>query len=84
METFLYSSTETNDDRILINGYNVIRADHRSDPKRDGVCIYHKEHISLIKRDDICTLDNCIVTENRLQGEKTFFNLYLLFPKSEP
>ena len=67
----------------MINGY-VIRADHPSDSKRGGVCIYHKEHISLIKRDDICTLDNCIVTENRLQGEKMFFNLHLLSPKSEP
>ena len=48
-----------------------------------GVCIYYKEHISLIKRDDICTLDNCLMTEICWQGEKCFFfNLYLSFPKS--
>ena len=40
--------------------------------KRGGVCIYYKEHIPLIKRDDICTLDNCLVTEIRLQSEKCF------------
>ena len=67
METFLNSSIETNDDRISIDGYNLIRADHPSDSKRGGVCIYYKEHIPLIKRDDICTLDNCLVTEIRLQ-----------------
>ena len=71
-KTFLNSSVETNDDRISIDGYNLIRADHPSDSKRGGVCIYYKEHIPLIKRDDICTLDNCLVTEIRSQGEKCF------------
>ena len=71
-ETFLNSSIQTNDDRISIDGYNLIRADHPSDSKRGGVCIYYKEHIPLIKRDDICTLDNCLVTEIRLKGEKCF------------
>ena len=72
LETFLNSSIETNDDMISIDGYNWIRADHPSDSKRGGVCIYYKEHVPLIKRDDICTLDNCLVTEIRLQGEKCF------------
>ena len=71
-EMFLNSSIETNDDRISIDGYNLIRADHPSNSKRGGVCIYFKEHIPLIKRDDICTLDNCLVTETRSQGEKNF------------
>ena len=70
-ETFLNSSIETNDDRISIDGYNLIRADHPSD-SLDGVCMYYKEHIPLIKRDDICTLDNCLVTEIRSQGGNVF------------
>ena len=69
---FLNSSIQTNDDRISIDGYNLIRADHATDSKRGGVCIYYKEHIPLIKRDDICTLDNCLVTEIRSQGKKCF------------
>ena len=82
-ETFLNSSIETNDDRISVDGYNLTRADHPSDSKRGGVCIYYKEHIPLIKRDDICTLDNCLMTEICWQDEKCFFfNLYLSFPKS--
>ena len=69
-ETFLNSSTQTNDDRISIDEHNFIRADHPSDSKRGRVCIYYKEHIPLIKRDDICTLNNCLVTKIRSQGEK--------------
>ena len=71
-ETFLNSSIDSSDTRILIDGYNLIRSDHPSDSKRGGVCIYYKEHIPLIKRDDICTLDNCLVTEIRSQREKCF------------
>ena len=59
------SLIQTSDDRISIDRYNLIRADHPSDSKREGVCIYYKEHIPLIKRDEICTLDNCLVTEIR-------------------
>ena len=71
-EAFLNSSIESNDDRISIDGYNLIRSDHPSDPKRGGVCIYFKEHIPLIKRDDICTLGNWLVTEIRSKGKKYF------------
>ena len=71
-ETFLNSSIQNYDDRIKIDGYNLIRSDHPTDSKRGGVCIYYKKHISLIKRDDICTLENCLVTEIRSQNEKCF------------
>ena len=53
----------SDDEKIKIDGYTLIRADHPSDSKKNGVCIYYKEHIPLIKRDDLCTLDNCLVTE---------------------
>ena len=42
---FLNSSIQTNDDRISIDGYNLIRTDNSSDSKRGGVCIYYKKHI---------------------------------------
>ena len=34
--------------------------------------MYYKEHIPLILRDDINTLDNCLVTEIRQQNVKCF------------
>ena len=80
METFLNSSIETNDDRISMDGYNLIRADHPNDSKRGGVCIYYKEHIPLIKRDDTCNLDDCLVTEICSQGEKCFLTCIYCSP----
>ena len=71
-ETFLNSSIQNDDHKLKIDGYNLIRFDHRSDSKKVGVCIYYKEHITLIRRDDLCTLDNCLVTEIRSQNEKCF------------
>ena len=64
-EAFLNSSIESNDDRISIDGYNLTTSGDPSDSKISGVCIYYKEHNPVIKRDDICTLDNCLVMEIR-------------------
>ena len=69
-ETFPNSSVQTND-RISIDGYNFIRADHPSDLKEGGVGIYYKEHLSLIKR-VVYALDNCLVADIHLQGENYF------------
>ena len=71
-ETFLNSSIQNDDHKLKIDGYNLIRFDHRSDSKKVGVCIYYKEHITLIRRDDLCTLDNCLVTDIRSQTKNAF------------
>ena len=71
-EAFLNSSLDSEDDRLKIEGYNLIRSDHPSGSKKGGVCVYYKEHIPLVRRDDLCTLSNCFVTEIRLQNEKCF------------
>ena len=39
-----------------------------------------KEYIPLIKKDDICTLGNCLVTEIRFKGEKYFLTCIYRFP----
>ena len=46
---------------MRIEGYNLLRADHPSNKK--SVCMYFKEHIPIIKREDLCTLKECLVTE---------------------
>ena len=35
------------DNRDLSNGYNLICADHLSNSKRGGVCIYYKETLAV-------------------------------------
>ena len=79
-ETFLNSSIQFIDDRISVDGHNLIGADHPSDSKRGGVCIYYKEYILLIKQDNICTLHNCLVTEIHSQGEKCFLTCFYCSP----
>ena len=46
--------------------------DHPSDSNRGGVCIWYKEHIPLIERDNTCILDNFLVTEICSKCEKYF------------
>ena len=80
-EVFLNSFICGSDTRISTDGWNLIRSDHPSNSKRGSVCIYYKEYIPLIKREDICTLDTFLVTEICSQSEKYFFNLYISFLK---
>ena len=42
-ETFFDSSVTEGDKNIQLNGYILIRADHPSNKKRGGVCIFYKE-----------------------------------------
>ena len=69
LKTFLIFSIQSNDDRISTDRYNLITANHPNDSKSGGICIYYKQSIPLIKRDDICTLDNYLVTKIYSQGE---------------
>ena len=46
----------------------LIGSDHPVDLKKDGIYIFYKEHILLIKRDDYCTLDDFLVTKIRSQN----------------
>ena len=61
-ETFLDSSID-NDDRISIPGDNLLRVDDPSNTKRGGACIYYKDHLPIIKRNDLCQLHEFLVTE---------------------
>ena len=63
-ETFLDSDYSSDDQRLSLQGYAMIRSDHPSNTKRGGVCIYYKEHLPFIRRNDITSLDECIVGGN--------------------
>ena len=72
-ETFLDSLIENDDDRISIPGYNLLRTDHPSNAKRGFVSSYYKDHLPVIKRNDLCQLHECLVTELRIGKKKCFF-----------
>ena len=46
-ETYLDSSTTSDDDNLEISGYNLILSDHHSNNKCTGVCIYYKIFLPL-------------------------------------
>ena len=55
-KTFLASSIYNEDLKISIEGYNLLRANDPINKNRGGVCMFHKGHLPIIKRDDLCTL----------------------------
>ena len=61
---------------MIIKGYSLLRADHPSNHKRGGVYLYFKQHLPLIRRNDLSILQECLVTEIIVDNEKCFF-IYL-------
>ena len=58
---------------IQINGYSLLRTDHANNIKHGGVCIYLKESLPLIRRNDLTNLKDCLVTEINVNNAKCFF-----------
>ena len=75
-ETYLDSSNFSDDDNFNLPSYNIVRADHPSNTKKGGVCIYFKNSLPL-KVLDIQLLQECINFEIKI-ADKTcnFISLY--------
>ena len=71
-ETFLNSSISYDDNRVNI-GYSLLRADHRSNTKKGVVCIYYKDFLPIMKKDDIIDLKECLVMGITVDNKKNFF-----------
>ena len=75
-ETYLNSETLSNDENLNIPGYNLIRADHLSNTKRGGVCIYFKESLPL-RLYNVSYLNECICFEIMISNKLcNFVSLY--------
>ena len=59
-ETYLDSTTALNDENLAITGYNLLRADHASNSKRGGVCIYYKSSLAF-RLIDVHYLQECLI-----------------------
>ena len=70
---FLDSTVSQHDENIMINGYSLLRADYPSNSKRGGICLYFKEYLPLVRRNDLSILQECLVTEIIVNNEKYFF-----------
>ena len=70
------SETLSNDENLNIPGYNLIRADHLSNTKRGGVCIYFKESLPL-RLYNVSYLNECICFEIMISNKLcNFISLY--------
>ena len=69
-EPFLDSSIPNDENRINIAGYSLLRADHPSNTKKGGVCVYYKDFLLLIRKYDITDLKKCLVMEITVENEK--------------
>ena len=52
----------------------MVRSDDPSGLKKRGFCVYFKDHIPLIRRNNLCTRINCLVAEIHLENEKCFLS----------
>ena len=50
-----------------------MRSDHPSNTKTEDVLMFYKDYLLLIRRDDLCTLSECIVTEIKFGIKFIFF-----------
>ena len=71
-ETDLDSSARPDDDNLEITGYDIARADHPTDTKRGGVCIYYKKYLPL-RVLNIIFLNECTNYELRIRGKTRNF-----------
>ena len=58
-ETYLNHANLSNNGNLKIPGYELIRVDHPSNQKRGGICIYHKDFLS-IKVNNVSYLKECL------------------------
>ena len=65
------SETYLDDRDTLINGYNLIRADHPSNNKRGGVCIYYRESLA-VQLVETNYLSECLLCEASINNKKGY------------
>ena len=75
-ETYLDSTTALDDENLHIPGYNLLKADHASNSKRGGVCVYYKSSLAL-RLIDAHYLQECLIFETLIGGKScNFISLY--------
>ena len=80
LETFLDSSIPTDDNWLNIPGYSMMRADHPRNTKRGRAYLYDKEHLPVIRRDDISHLKECLIKEFTVKNERCFLTCLFRSP----
>ena len=75
----LDSSVPTDDRELSVNGYNLIHADHPSNNKRGGICIYYRESLA-VQVVKIDYLNECLLTEVSIDNKKGYIAVLYISP----
>ena len=78
-EMYFDSSILEGDSSFQLDGYKVIRADHPSNTKRGGVCIYYKESLS-VRALNLTNITECIICEVSIQNCKGYIGVIYRSP----
>ena len=70
-ETFLDSFIPTNDERLNMKGYKLIRAGNPSDSKKDGVHICYKGFLA-IRLVKVKNLNECVIFEVTIKNKRGY------------
>ena len=81
-ETFLNPSIQNDEDRIKIDGYNLIRSDHPSDSKKEEF-VFIKKSLYLLLNEMYLYSTQLFSYRNSLSKSKMFFNLSVPFTKTK-
>ena len=74
--SYLDSTTTLDDENLAITAYNLLRADHASNSKRGGVCVYYKSSLAL-RLIAVHYLQECLIFEILIGGKScNFISLY--------
>ena len=71
LETFLDSSIPSNDERLYMNGYKLIRADNPSYSKKGDVGIYNKEFLA-VRPVEVKYLNECLIFEVSIKNKRGY------------
>ena len=74
-ETFLDCSIPSNDERLNMKGYKLIRADNPSDSKKGGMGIYYKEVLA-VRPVDVKNLNECLIFAVSIENRGYVVSLY--------
>ena len=78
-ESFLDSTTSDDDIILHMEGYNLIRAGHPDNIKREGVCLYFKKSLAL-KKIELSHITECLSCEVSVKGQVGFIIVTYSFP----
>ena len=81
VETHLDSTIDEN--KLALNEYTFINANHPQNVKRGGVGLYIKDSLPSKRRSDLVTLPECIVYEIQINRKKYFFAVIYRSPSQD-